>query len=100
MKSNITPKTILAWFFVVLGGYLLVFYGFEYWRHRRGGWEVDFMTDSQGRPSIVIYQSRLNVSSVEILFRDERSTSTNLSKRISFDRPLNKVLFGRVLYED
>src|ERR1043165_2958792 len=68
--------------------------------YRRGGWEVDFVTDSRGRPSIVIYQPRLNVSSVEILFGDERTLSTNLSKRITFDRPLNKVLFGRVLYED
>jgi hypothetical protein len=91
---------MLVWFFVVLGAYLLVFYGFEHWRHQRGGWEVDFVTDSRGRPSIIVYQPRLNISSVEILFGDENTLSTNLSKRITFDRPLNKVLFGRVLYED
>src|SRR3954452_1301177 len=100
MKSAVTPKTILTWFFVVLGLYLLVFYVFEYWRHRRGAWEVDFVSDSGGRPSIVIYQARLNISSVEVLFPDQKTEATNVSKRITFDRPLRKVLFGRVLYED
>ena len=100
MKANITPKSIVAWFFVVVALYLCVFYGMEYWRHRKGAWEVDFVLDRGGNPSIVIYQPRLNISSVELLFGGEKVAKTNLSQRISFDRPLNKVLFGRVLYED
>jgi len=99
-KSGITPKSIAIWFFIVLLLYLLVFYGCEFWRRHRGGWEVDFVSDSGGRPSVVIYQPKLNISSVEVLFPEERTSISNLSKRITFDRPLNKVLFGRVLYED
>jgi hypothetical protein len=100
MKKGITPKSIAIWFFVVLILYLCTFYGAEYWRHRKGPWEVNFVTDSEGNPSIVIYQPKLNISSVELLFPGEKLASSNLSQRVAFDRPLNKVVFGRVLYED
>jgi hypothetical protein len=100
MKFGITPKSIIVWFFVVLSLYLCVFYGTEYWRHRKGPWEVNFVTDSEGNPSVVIYQPYLNISSVELLFPGEKVARTNLSQRVAFDRPLQKVMFGRVLYED
>ena len=100
MKAAITPKSIAAWFFVVVALYLCVFYSIEYWRQRKGGWEVDFVTDASANPSVVVYQPRLNISSVELLFPGEKLTTSNFSQRISFDRPLKKVPFGRVLYED
>jgi hypothetical protein len=100
MKIGITPKTIVLWFFVVLILYLGVFYGIEHWRHSKGPWEMNFMSDAQGNPSVVVYQPKLNISSVELLFPGERVRGTNLSQRIAFDRPLQKVIFGRVLYED
>jgi len=100
MKSGVTPKSIVLWFFVVLILYLGVFYGTEYWRHRKGPWEVNFVTDGEGNPSVVIYQPTLNISSVELLFPGEKVGKTNLSQRVAFDRPLHKVVFGRVLYED
>lgn len=96
----ITPKSIAAWFFVVLALYLLVFYSTEYCRQRKGPWEVDFITDAAANPSIVVYQPRLNISSVELLFPGEKASRSNLSQRVSFDRPLNKAPFGRILYED
>jgi len=100
VKASITPKSIAAWFFVVLALYLLIFYSMEYWRQRKGPWEVGFITDATANPSIVVYQPRLNVSSVELLFPGEKAAKSNFSQRILFDRPLNKVPFGRVLYED
>jgi len=100
MKFGITPKSIVVWFFVVLILYVCVFYGTEYWRHRKGPWEVNFVSDAEGNPSVVIYQPSLNISSVELLFPGERVGRSNLSQRVAFDRPLRKVMFGRVLYED
>ena len=100
MKIGITPKSMVIWFFVVVLLYLCVFYGMESWRHHKGPWEVSFMSDSQGNPSVVIYQPKLNISSVELLFPGEKVRGTNLSQRIAFDRPLQKMIFGRVLYED
>src|SRR5205823_7079175 len=80
--------------------YLCVFYSIEYWRQRKGPWDVNFVTDAAGNPSIVVYQPRLKISSVELLFPGENVTRSNFSQRVLFDRPLNKVPFGRVLYED
>src|SRR5437867_2630465 len=100
MKGPITPRSIAVWFVVVVVLYFVVFYGLESWRHRKGAWEVDFVSDAKGHPSIVVYQPRLNISSVELLFPGEKAPETNLSQRVSFDLPFRKVLFGRVLYED
>lgn len=100
MRRGITPKSIAIWFFVVLALYFAAFYGTESWRHRKGAWEVNFVSDASANPSVVIYQPGLNISSVELLFPGEKAPATNLSRRVSFDRPLNKVIFGRVLYED
>jgi len=100
MKASITPKSIAASFFVVLALYVLVFYSMEYWRHRKGAWELNFVADAAANPSIVVYQPRLNITSLELLFPGEKAARSNFSQRVSFDRPLNKVPFGRVLYED
>jgi len=100
VKASITPKSIAAWFFVVLALYLLIFYSTEYWRQRKGPWEVGFITDANANPSIVVYQPRLKISSVELLFPGEKASQSNFSERVSFARPLTKVPFGRVLYED
>jgi hypothetical protein len=53
---------------------------------------------------MVIYQPKLNISSVEIIFTGEKVSATNLSQRISFQRPLDTLPFrmpiGEVIYED
>jgi len=100
MRTAVTPRSIAIWFFIVVLMYLAVFYGMEYWRHRKGPWEVNFVSDAQGNPSVVVYQPSLNISSVELLFPGEKAPGSNISQRVSFNRPLNKIMFGRVLYED
>src|SRR5947208_1011458 len=100
MRTAVTPRSVALWFFVVLVLYLGVFYGMEYWRHRKGPWEVNFVSDGQGNPSVVVYQPGLNISSVELLFPGEKALTNNLSQRVSFSRPLKKIMFGRVLYQD
>ena len=104
MKAGITPKSIALCFVIVLGLYLGIFYGLEYWNHRNGPWEVDFMSDGVGNPSIAIYQPKLNISSVEIIFAGERIGATNLSQRVLFDRLLTslptRMPIGEVIYED
>lgn len=87
-------------FVAVLILYGIVFFGIESWRHRKGPWEVTFLTDSSGNPAIVIYQPSLNISSVELVFPGERVPRTNLSEKVLFDRPLKPVPFGKVIYED
>ena len=100
MKSGFTPRSIAFFFLVLIALYGAVFYGMEYARHRKGPWEVNFMSDAEGNPAVVVYQPKLNLSSVEILFPGEKIARTNLSERVAFDRPLQPVPFGKVIYED
>ena len=100
MKSGFSAKSIILLFVAVLALYFVVFQGIEYSRKRKGAWEVTFLTDAGGIPSIAVYQPKLGISSVEIIFSGERASSTNLSARAIFDRPKKPVPFGKVIYED
>ena len=104
MKSGMTAKSIALCFVIVLGLYLAVFYVIEYGNHRKGAWEAQFTSDAMGNPSVVIFQPKLNISSVEIIFPGEKIASTNLAKKMQFDRPLmslpSPLPIGEVVYED
>jgi hypothetical protein len=100
MKSAFSAKSIVLLFLCVLALYFAVFYGLEYSRKNKGAWEVNFLTDSQGNPSIAMYQPKLNISSVEVVFAGEKVGKSNASERIIFDRPKKPVPFGKVIYED
>src|SRR5205085_5416956 len=104
MKSGLTPKSIGLWFVIVLGLYLAVFYGIEYSNRRQGPWEVEFISDKLGNPSIAIYQPNLNISMMEIIFAGEKISQTNLAQRVRFERPLtslpSRMPIGEVIYED
>jgi len=62
------------------------------------------MSDQMGNPSIAIFQPKLKISSVEIIFTGENIASTNLGQKVQFDRPLTSLPsplpIGEVIYED
>jgi len=103
MKSAITLKSIILWFLIVLGLYLAAFYGTEYWNHRNGPWEVEFVSDLVGNPSIVISQPKLNIANMQIVMSDEK-VRTNIAEKMLFSRPVRTLPFqmpvGEVVYED
>ena len=98
MNSRFTAKTVVLLFVAVLGLYLVVFYGIERARHHKGPWEVEFRTDAQGSPAVVVSQTTLELSKVTIVFHGE--SFTNPASRVRFDRVLQPVPFGKVIYED
>ncbi len=98
MKSGITPKGVVALFFAVVVLYFGVFHGIEYARHRKGPWEVTFQPDGQGNPTLAISQPALGLRDVKMVFHGE--SSSNLTARVLFDRPLRSIPFGKVIYED
>ena len=100
MQSGFSARSITIFFVGVLLLYLGAFYGCEHVRARKGPWEVQFITDATGRPSVVVYQPKLGISAVEILFSDEQVTTTNLSERVAFRRPFTPTPFGKEIYED
>jgi hypothetical protein len=100
MKRTITTRSVLITFVVTLALYVCAYNSLQYLQTRKGPWEVNFATDDGGNPSITIYQPKLNISSVEILFLGERVAHTNLSERVAFDNPRKPTPFGTVIYDD
>ncbi|SRR6266496_530179 len=104
MKSGVTARSVVIWFFVVAALYMALFYGMEYLNHRKGAWEVQFMSDEMGNCSIVIDEPKLNISSVEIIFAGEKASATNVSRKMLFERPFTALPvpmpIGEVIYED
>lgn len=98
MKSGVTPKSIVLLFPIVLVAYLGVFYGLEHLRHRKGPWEVEFRTNSQGEPTILVSQRDAGLNGATLVFHGEQTT--NDPGRVVFDRVQQKAAFGKVIYED
>lgn len=98
MNAGFSPKPLVALFFTVAVLYFGAFYGLEYARHRKGPWEVAFQTDAQGNPMLAITQPTLGLRDVKLVIHGEQGT--NAIVRVSFDRPLRPVPFGKVIYED
>lgn len=98
MNRGFPYKPVLLLFFAVLGAYLGVFHGIEYWRHRQGPWEVRCEADAQGTPVVVVTQPGLGVADVRLVFRGERMT--NRPGTVRFDKVRQTAPTGRVIYED
>lgn len=98
MKSAFTAKSIALLFVAVLAFYLAVFFGIEQSRKHRGPWEVDFRTNADGSPVLMVSQTRLGLSDARIVIHGENAA--NASGRVSFDQVKRPVPFGRVIYED
>jgi len=80
--------------------YLLAFYGIEYARNRKGGWQVTFQSDNAGVPQLLIAQPVLGIRDVHVVFPEQRLTRQNLEECVRFDEPLTAVPFGKVIYLD
>jgi len=66
-RDNPAKHFILA-FVIALVGYLLVYQFIENRRTRKGPWQVSFTSNSAGTPAMVINQTALNISNVQIQF--------------------------------
>jgi|SRR5882672_10729268 len=98
MKSGFTAKSIALLFFAVLALYVAVFYGIERARQHKGPWEVDFQTNAEGSPALIVSQAKLGLSDVRIVVHGENAS--NVTGRVSFDQVKRPVPFGKVIYED
>lgn len=98
MKSGFTAKSIALLFLAVLGLYVAVFFGIERTRRHKGPWEVEFQTNAEGNPVLIVSQARLGLSGVKIVVHGENPT--NATGQVSFDRVKQQVPFGKVIYED
>jgi hypothetical protein len=100
MSSGIRAKSLVVLAVLLIAFYFAAFHGIEYSNHRKGPWEMSFTVDGEGNPSLVIYEPKLNISSVEILFPGEKEPRTNFVQRVAFDQPQRPIPFGKIIYED
>ncbi len=85
-------------------GIAVVFYivFFTFMQHRREGkgpWQVDFITDSNGVPSLAIEQPTLQLSH-KIFFDNAKVPQTNLWESVRFVQGTTSIPFGELLFQD
>lgn len=88
--------------FIAFAMALLIYAGFfscdQGIRRRKGGWDVSFQTNSAGHAAIMVNQSALQLTNIQIVFVGE--SATNAGGRVVFDKPQQSVPFGKVKFED
>lgn len=95
-------RNVALAFLVTLTLYALGFWGSQWYRARRGPWEVTFRSEDGGTAVVQIDQPRLGVHAVELRFLGAGSTATHPSKTVRFDSPqaLHSPPFGTVIFLD
>jgi hypothetical protein len=79
--------------------YIVFFTWMQHRREGRGPWEVTFVTDANGAPSIAIQQPKLNVSH-RIFFDGTNSPQKDLSQTVEFVQGTTQIPFGEMLFQD
>lgn len=83
---------------------VVIYFGsFKFIEHRRttkGPWVVEFRTDTNGTPEIVVSQEKLNIRDQRFVFPEQKLPQTNLSETVLFNGPNTKAPFGEVVFQD
>jgi len=82
----------------------VVFYVASFWwiEHRRvvkGPWEIEFISDASGKPSLQISQRKLHISE-KLIFPDDKVEPPNLSQRVNFSQATTNLPLGEMLLQD
>lgn len=100
MKSDGLGKPILITFALAIALYVVGFAWIQHRRETKGPWVVEFRTDVQGVPSIVVSQETLNIRNQVITFPDQQLAERNLSQTVRFNGPTTNAPFGEVAFQD
>lgn len=98
-KKDRLPKHLLIGFGMALAIYAGFFVLDQWWRVRKGGWEVNFATHSSSNAMIIVNQPTLGITNVQIIFEGERATN-QVAGTVAFTKPQLAVPFGKVKFED
>jgi len=86
---------------LALVGYLFFYNLDAHLRTAKGPWEVTFLRDSDGTPSLRIHHAPLGVSNVTVRFVGETTTATlEPPVQVRFDAPLARLPFGTTAFDD
>jgi hypothetical protein len=90
--------------FAIAFAIALVLYiaGFGWIQHRRvfkGPWEITFVTDAAGRPSLMISEPMLRISQ-GIVFPGQKIAPANLTRVQRFEEAVTNLPFGEMIFQD
>lgn len=88
MRSDNPLKHFGLAFLLALIIYAIFYQGIEHRRSRNGPWQVTFTNDSVGAPTILINQTKLSITNVELRFPGETLPFANAT-------PTNRQLTAR-----
>jgi hypothetical protein len=97
-SSDKLPRHLAIGFIIALVVYASFFACDQRVRQRKGGWDVTFSTNSSGFPAIIINQPSLSITNVQVIFDSE--TLTNVPGHMVFNKPQQRIPFGKVKFED
>ena len=100
MKRDSLAKPLIITFAIALALYVVSFGWIQHKREHKGPWVVEFRTDNEGRPELLISQEALKITNQIIRFSDRRLEQTNFSEVVHFDRPITNAPFGEVAFQD
>src|SRR5436853_5892175 len=103
MKSDNPARHFVIPFLLAVAIYAASYSWIEHRRGRNGPWSVAFTIASDGAPEIVINQSKIGVTNVQLIFAGESVPATNTLGTITFGlaRPVPfEVPFGQCDFMD
>ena len=103
MKSRGAARHFIFAFLIALIGYALFYYGIEHRRARKGAWQVAFTNNAEGVPALIINQSKLALTNVQVLFAGETMSGAHRGGVMRFDQPQPvpcDVPFGKCVFMD
>ena len=98
-KSEKLGKHLLVAAILAVAFYVCAFAFIQHLRVFKGPWDVAFVSDSTGQPSIVIAQRRLNILQT-VRFAGARIDRTNLQAEVQFREAVTTLPFGEMLLQD
>src|SRR4051812_15843339 len=103
MKRDNPAKHFIFAFAIALLGYVLVYHFIENRRTQKGPWQVTFTNNPTGSAEILINQSTLGISNVQILFPNQTITNYQSPINHAFSQPKPvpyDVPFGKCVFMD
>lgn len=93
-------KQVLTVFAVTVTIYVAAFAFDQHLRSRNGPWQLTFEAATNGFVTVQIDAPRLGVSNVVVSITGATVPEPVPSHRMTFDQPLQKPPFGKLLFED
>ncbi len=103
MKSDNPAKHFAIPFLLAVVIYAVSYGWIEHRRARKGPWVVAFSNSADGAPKIIINQSKVGITNVQLIFAGETVPATNTPGILTFGQPRAvpfDIPFGQCIFMD